>query len=158
MTPRTTHRPGQGPDAEVARFWAKVEKSDGCWLWTASLVEGYGRFYRFGSINAKAHRFSFELAAGPIPDGMLVCHTCDNRKCVRPEHLFLGTPSDNMRDAVQKGRLVTPTAGRAPHVFCRRGHPLTPENRVSKGGCRICNNAYRAAWMRRKRAQERSVA
>lgn len=87
----------------VERFWAKVAKGDGCWNWTASTVGGYGSFWSTGS--RRAHRFSWELHSGPVPAGLFVCHRCDNRQCVRPDHLFLGTPSDNITDCSRKGRL-----------------------------------------------------
>lgn len=86
------------------RFWARVQKSDGCWLWTGSKgPTAYGTL----EVNYKqmaAHRFSYELHYGPIPAGLFACHRCDTPLCVRPDHLFLGTPADNSRDMVQKGR------------------------------------------------------
>lgn len=86
------------------RFWAKVEKTETCWLWRGALFRrGYGCF----SIKHKSHlshRVAWEITHGPIPEGMLVCHKCDNPLCVRPDHLFLGTPKDNMDDKTQKGR------------------------------------------------------
>ena len=94
----------------LERFNAKwVENPEtGCWDWTASKTSvGYGRF-RVDSKTQGAHRVSYELHVGEIPDGLLVCHRCDNRKCVRPDHLFLGTNADNMRDRDQKGRQWTP--------------------------------------------------
>lgn len=90
----------------MERFFSKVNKTDNCWEWTASLIGcGYGNFKYKGKRYA-AHRFSWELVNGKIPDGLLVCHKCDNRKCVNPEHLFLGTQKDNMQDCLRKGRLV----------------------------------------------------
>jgi len=84
----------------VARFWNKVKKSDGCWEWMGATSRGYGVFGK----NYLTHRLSYTLAYGEIPDGLLVCHHCDNRRCVRPDHLFIGTHHDNTQDMVRKGR------------------------------------------------------
>lgn len=92
-----------------ARFWKKVEKSsdpDGCWIWTGSRhAKGYGRFVISTQITIAAHRFSYQTYIGPIPEGMLVCHVCDRPSCIRQDHLFLGTPQENSKDAARKGRL-----------------------------------------------------
>jgi hypothetical protein len=77
------------------RFWAKVQKGSGCWMWMAGkCTAGYGIFTSRRT-DYKAHRLSYELTSGPIPDGMFIDHICHNPACVRPEHLRLATPKQN---------------------------------------------------------------
>ncbi len=87
----------------IRRFWSKVDTTGDCWIWLASTSDGYGNFW-MDNRKWKAHRFSYELEHGPIPEGLIICHRCDDRKCVRPEHLFLGTHKDNSQDREKKGR------------------------------------------------------
>ena len=90
---------------EIDRFWANVRKSDGCWEWTAYRMKGgYGRIRKANGMPSLAHRFSWEIHFGPIPEGRHVCHHCDNPPCIRPDHLFLGTHRENHLDASRKGR------------------------------------------------------
>lgn len=87
-------------------FLAKVKKTSTCWHWIASRTQsgkGYGAAYLNGR-QIPAHRLSWLLHNGPIPNGLLVCHRCDVRHCVRPDHLFLGSPRDNTHDMITKGR------------------------------------------------------
>jgi hypothetical protein len=89
------------------RFWEKVDKSGDCWVWTGATVRtGHGKIYAHGHPTA-AHRLSYEWSYGPIPEGLCVCHRCDNPPCVRPDHLFLGTIADNNHDSIGKGRSAT---------------------------------------------------
>ena len=89
-------------------FWSKVEKTEsGCWLWIGGIQHGYGEFSLYHGRMIKAHRFSYELAHGPIPDGMCICHKCDVCNCVNPSHLFLGTQADNVKDMNTKGRAIS---------------------------------------------------
>lgn len=93
----------------IQRFWAKVHRTDTCWVWTGGNNGfGHGRFWRLGRLEG-SHRVSYELCVGPIPQGMQVLHHCDNPKCVRPEHLFIGTAADNIHDMLAKGRGVQMT-------------------------------------------------
>ena len=86
------------------RFWKKVDKAFGCWLWTGSVHKsGYGQFRYMGKTQP-AHRVSYELFVGPIPEGLDVLHSCDERRCVNPAHLRPGTDLDNSRDKVERGR------------------------------------------------------
>ncbi len=86
------------------RFWTKVRKTRGCWLWTAFTDPlGYGRFGMKCRMYL-AHRIAWQLANGPIPGGLCVLHRCDTPSCVRPDHLWLGTKADNTHDMVMKGR------------------------------------------------------
>lgn len=86
------------------RFWEKVMKDSDCWNWIASCrPNGYGQF-GIGGKNYSAPRISWELVYGKIPEGMQILHCCDNRKCVKPTHLFLGIPKDNVRDMRHKHR------------------------------------------------------
>lgn len=88
------------------RFWEKVDKSSDCWIWTgaSSGPNGYGKFSPKHGQPVYAHRFSYTLAHGAIPDGMHILHSCDNRKCVNPAHLSAGSHSENMRDMRSKER------------------------------------------------------
>ena len=99
-------------------FWSKVEKTSGCWLWKGTKFHdhGYGAFgirekTETGGYRTKVyytHRFVFEITKGEIPKGMLIMHSCDNRLCVNPNHLSVGSWKDNSDDMIKKGRQVAP--------------------------------------------------
>lgn len=104
-------------ESTIRRFWAKVDKSggtDACWPWLATTKPGgYGSFFvkrippgsKGKVIYANAHRLAYELTYGPIAPGLFACHKCDTPSCCNPNHIFLGTPRENMQDAVAKGRV-----------------------------------------------------
>ena len=107
------------------RFWEKTERQpDGCLVWTAVRGDhGYGRFRGPDGRTHLAHRFAYVLVHGPIPSGMVVRHSCDNRGCVEPSHLSVGSYSDNTQDASARGLLWQT---RVTH--CPKGHPYSGEN------------------------------
>lgn len=92
----------------IEDFWKKVDIKgpDDCWNWLSTKNElGYG-FYRFNKKFNKSHRLSYIFTFGEIPEGLCVCHKCDNPSCVNPNHLFLGTMKDNTQDMIKKGRAI----------------------------------------------------
>lgn len=114
---------------DADRFWSKVDRSggpDACWPWTRATHQGYG-WFRLRGVSITASRFAWRITHGPIPVGLYVCHTCDNRPCCNPAHLWLGTQADNVRDMFAKGRQGT---GRA------RGEAV--------GGARLTETAVRS--------------
>lgn len=133
------------------------EPNSGCWLWMGGLrPPGYGQIMKTGfPTSAFAHRVSWELYRGPIPDGMIVCHKCDTRSCVNPDHLFLGTNLDNTRDCISKGRHI---ANREmAQTSCYKGHPYGEDNlyvdRHGQRSCKICRRLASRAAGRRRRAR-----
>jgi hypothetical protein len=121
------------------RFWRKVHKTDGCWLWIAfKNNQGYG-VIRENRINILAHRMSLKLSGVDLPDDKNALHKCDVPACVNPEHLYVGTQKENARDVVIRGRHRNQNTGK---THCVHGHEFTKENTfIEKKGrrCRECN-------------------
>lgn len=137
------------------RFWSKVEKTDGCWLWTASTSQGYGRIWTptpdGGRMLAQAHRVAYELLVGPIPDGLYLDHLCRNRLCVRPDHLEPVTNGEN----VLRGKSGPAENARKTH--CIAGHPFDEKNTRYSAGKRWCR-ACAARRQRELKARRRAAA
>lgn len=125
-----------------ARFWAKVERGDDCWLWAgAKTNDGYGRV-RIENRNLLPHRVSYEWAMGPIPDGLEVDHLCRNKACVNPAHLEPVTRHENQR---RRAAVIT---------HCPAGHEYDSRNTyVSPSGHRFCRACNRALQQRRAQAR-----
>ncbi len=116
------------------RFNSKYipEPNSGCWLWDGAVIpKGYGHMY-LGGRNEYAHRISYELHIGPIGDGLFVCHRCDVRACVNPDHLFLGTHKENMRDMYSKRRMAV--GERCPSAKLTSRAVLSVRERYALGG------------------------
>lgn len=146
MHPNST-RTGPKPLPLAERFWAKVTKTEACWLWNGFLNQnGYG-YFRINSprCQIRAPRMAYELSVGPIPPGLFVCHHCDNPSCVRPDHLFIGSQLDNMRDMAKKGHQVFQQhPDRAPMGSRNHSAKLTDEE-VSEIRLGHCNGESSAA-------------
>lgn len=140
---------------EVERFWKKVNKIGSipthmkhlgnCWEWIGSLASGYGQSQMNGK-PLNAHRVSWIMANGKIETGKWILHHCDNRACVRPSHLFCGTPSDNVIDLIKKGRDRSVAHINRLKTHCKNGHEFNKENTIirtdksSKRRCKICRD------------------
>ena len=146
--------------AEEVRFWAKIDKTAGCWLWIgATQSQGYGCFGVAGT-SQLAHRISYTLAYGAIPESLVIDHLCLVKRCVRPDHLEAVTVKVNNQRALDNGQ-AQPSAlsqRNAAKLFCRNGHPYSPDNTyVTPQGHRDCRTCKRAADERLRRRRQTTL-
>jgi len=154
--PRVPRRKA-GERVTESQFWENVHKTDTCWLWTGTVNrDGYGCL-RFGDhppqVSTHAHVVSWKLKYGEYPRWLQVLHKCDVPNCINPEHLFLGTISDNVRDSVAKKR-----HSESRKTECKHGHAFTPENTIihtrsdgrKRRECRHCTNKRTREWQKRQ--------
>lgn len=128
----------------------------GCWLWLKSTdAKGYGIF-TIKQKNVRAHRFSYQVYKGAIPEGLAVCHACDVPSCVNPDHLWVGTALDNNRDIHKKGRFVH---WQKLKTHCKRGHLLDERNVIPRNNgqreCRTCQKECHDKWVKIRVEQRR---
>ena len=150
----------RGPAPMFARrFEDYVDRKgpDDCWEWQGprSAERGYGCWGR-----RRAHRHAWEMANGPVPDGLWVLHHCDNKPCVNPAHLYAGSRADNMRDAVERGRMHSPRRTHCPHGHLKDGDNLiTVRHRgYVLHRCRTCELARKRENARRRYARMKEAA
>lgn len=130
------------------RFWSRVRKTDTCWLWLGKKNDdGYGRII-VNNITITAHRYSWILHNGPIPDSLSVLHSCDTPGCIRPDHLFLGTQIDNINDMVNKGRQSAPIGELHPRAILTEAQVIEIRSRGQKQTSQRCRKHGCAALAR----------
>jgi hypothetical protein len=149
-------------------FWQRVKKTETCWIWTGSIEKPFGYGTIHSHITGKrlgAHRASWMIHKGPIPENLFVCHKCDNPPCCNPNHLFLGTCADNNRDAWAKGRLLLPDQSvKLNRIYCLHGHPFNEQTIYKYAGksgkfrpSRRCRECHRLAEERRRNKMKLGV-
>lgn len=144
----------QVTEKDFVRLYSKALVGDGCWEWQATKRgDGYGAFSFGRHSDWYAHRASWLLWNGPIPPGTWVLHHCDNKACIRPDHLYLGDGSRNARDRVERGQHVSGLAGR---TRCKSGHPFDEDNTYLYRGNRLCKMC-RNIWKGRSHLNPRKV-
>ena len=142
--PKFKRIPDPPPRFVKPTFWDLLDKTGDCWV-------------RPGT-KARHSREAWVLANGPVPEGRYICHTCDNPPCCNPAHLFVGTPSENVKDAVAKGRWRAGGRWRGEiRTHCGNGHERIPANRMPSGGCRQCGRIRTRHYQERRKALRRAT-
>jgi hypothetical protein len=156
---RAVHQP-----TDLTKFWDMMDRTAGpeaCWPWLGYITAGTG----YGSVQVErrprgAHRVAWQLHNGrTLTSSELVCHSCDNRPCCNPAHLWVGTSQDNIRDMFAKGRANNAASRNAEKTHCPSGHAYDGTARRRNGSafrvCSICSAEHKRAWKRRQRAKSK---
>jgi len=142
-------------DLNIDRFWSKVDRSDGCWNWTAGKNDaGYGQIKVAGKV-LKAHRVSYFLRHQTIPHQLFICHSCDNPACVNPDHLFPGTTAENQKDKARKDRSWRPVG--ACHHLTHLSDVDVLEIRARPDKYRLIAADYNVSWSTIERIKNRKT-
>jgi hypothetical protein len=147
-------------DPLETRFLTKVYKTWSCWFWIGAIDKATmrGRI-RLGNRRLFATTIAYRLYRGAVPEGVGVLHKCDTPQCVNPDHLYLGTPKDNTRDAIERGSHLTCT--RKGNPICPKGHSYTETagyNKIGKRYCKQCSVDRHIRWRNQRRARGLSVS
>lgn len=146
--------PAYSLEKVIENFWKRVTKTESCWLFNQTKKTKYGAVH-FSGDSFGAHQFSWKLHFGAIPQGFFVCHKCDVKNCVKPDHLFLGTPKDNIQDCMAKGRFKPPP--RNPNNRGERTWLAKLTEQQVREIYLTCVNAKRRSGLRKAAAEKHGV-